>query len=331
LSCEIGTDIEYAAELLQAGQVIAFPTETVYGLGGLALDPAAVAQIFQVKQRPSFDPLITHVHDFEQLHDLSSDVSSLVQKLAEQYWPGPLTMILPKRELVPDLVTAGLPFVGIRMPAHPMAIALLKRVQAPVAAPSANLFTRLSPTTAEHVHEQLGAAIPYILDGGPCQIGVESTVVRVQGDEIELLRLGGLPVEELEAFLGRKIPQSVQHLDHVASMSPGQHHRHYAPRIPLQLVDESELMPVVRSALSRARRVGVMTFSEPVPAEFLANHLPWMVTSPQRELAEATAHFFQHLRQLDAIPLDVIIATRYPEHGLGKALNDRLLRGSQRR
>jgi len=202
MTCPIGTDIPTAAEILQSGGIVAFATETVYGLGANAFDAAAVARIFAVKQRPSFDPLIVHIAELEQWNDLAPFRTELVDRLAAEFWPGPLSLVADKSPIVPDLVTAGLTSVAMRMPAHPVARELLQACALPVAAPSANQFGQISPTTAEHVAAQLGDQIDYILDGGPCAVGLESTVLDVTREPPVILRPGGLTRDRIESAIG---------------------------------------------------------------------------------------------------------------------------------
>ena len=224
------TDIERAAELLRAGRLVAFPTETVYGLGANALDAAAVQRIFEAKGRPLSSPLIVHVHSIEMARDLALEWPAEAEKLAQRFWPGPLTIVVPKKACVPDVVTAGLPSVGLRMPAHPMAEALLRAAGIPLAAPSANRFTELSPTTAAHVHAGLGDRIDYILDGGRCTVGIESTVISLTGVVPRILRPGAISQTQVEAVIG------VVEIGGGAE-SPGQHPKHYSPRTRIALGD----------------------------------------------------------------------------------------------
>ncbi len=209
----IGTNIQTAAELLRKGEVVAIPTETVYGLAANAYNEAAVLKIFQAKQRPAFDPLIVHVHSLEQVKEVVSfseltrkDMRKEAEALMVKFWPGPLTLVLPKSDRVPDLVTSGLDTVAVRMPAHPMALELLRSLDFPLAAPSANPFGYVSPTTAQHVADQLGDKIPYILDGGPCTVGVESSIIgwESEADQWVLYRPGGTPVAEIEAVMAER-------------------------------------------------------------------------------------------------------------------------------
>jgi len=307
--------IARAVELLRAGQVIGLPTETVYGLAGDGLNPAALARIFEVKQRPLFDPLILHFADAGSAFAVAAAVPEIARQLAEKFWPGPLTLILRKKEIVPDLATSGLPNVALRVPAHPVAQALLRAFGGPLAAPSANRFGRISPTDAQAVHVELGRSIPLILDGGPCAVGLESTVLYVAEHPPVLLRAGGIPVEEIEAITG-----PVRHGVPVEDrpQSPGQLKHHYAPRKPLEFVADAAKIP------SRPD-IGWLAFG-PVTRKF-----PGVIenVSPGGNLREAAANFFRALRSLDDHPrVAEIYAARFPETGLGLAINERLERAS---
>jgi L-threonylcarbamoyladenylate synthase len=226
-------EIERAAELLRAGRLVAFPTETVYGLGANALDPHAVQRIFDAKGRPLSSPLIVHVDSIGMARELVLQWPDAAEKLARRFWPGPLTIVVPKQPTVPDIVTAGLPSVGLRIPAHPVAIALLQAAKIPLAAPSANRFMQLSPTTAEHVRSGLGHAVDMILDGGPCSIGIESTVISFAGPVPKILRPGMISRPDIEAVIG---PVDIGD----GAESPGQHPRHYSPRTPVVLGDSPQ-------------------------------------------------------------------------------------------
>ncbi len=223
----IKEEISKAAKILRCGGLVVFPTETVYGLGANALDATAVRKIFELKGRPSTSPLIVHVASVEQARELAADWPEEAERLAQEYWPGPLTLVIPKKDIVPDEVTAGLPTVGLRMPRHPVALALLLEVGLPIAAPSANRFTQLSPTTAAHVREAFGKETPFLLDGGPCDVGIESTVIAVTKDGLEVLRPGMAFVENAIA---------VEETTDSAHRSPGQHKKHYSPRTRVLLV-----------------------------------------------------------------------------------------------
>lgn len=319
--CDIGNDIPRAARLLREGQLVAFGTETVYGLGANAFDVDAVAKVFEAKGRPTFDPLIVHVADRSQLADLVREIPPAAERLMDRFWPGPMTIVLPKTDRVPDLVTSGLDTVAVRIPAHDTAQLLLREAAIPVAAPSANLFGQVSPTTAQHVADQLGDRLAYILDGGPCGVGVESTVIDVSGSPT-VLRLGGLTIEDIEAVIGSvqvgHTPGSRQHSDQSAQRSPGMLTRHYSPRTPLEIVG-TDFTPV------DGQRVGLLTAGSNRDADRFAIVEQLSATGDLRECA---ANFFAALRRLDAAPLDRIVAHRFPDEGLGKALNDRLRRAA---
>lgn len=227
-------ELRCAAELLRRGELVAFPTETVYGLGANALDADAVRKIYEAKGRPSTSPLIVHVDSIEMARSLASRWPDAAEKLARRWWPGPLTIVVPKRTEVPDIVTAGLPTVGLRMPSHPAALALIREAGVPLAGPSANRFTELSPTTAEHVRRGLGDRVAMVLDGGPCEVGIESTVVSVAGPEPVLLRPGMVSRRDLEGTLGAPLQSYAAEAG--SHPSPGLHPRHYSPKTPLFLL-----------------------------------------------------------------------------------------------
>ncbi len=233
------TGIDQAAALLRAGKLVAFPTETVYGLGANALDALAVARIFEAKGRPTTSPIIVHVSNYDMLRSVVAEWPQAAQDLAQKFWPGPLTLVLRKQPAVPALVTAGLETVGVRMPSHPVALALIEAADLPVAAPSANRFTQLSPTTADHVRQGLGDRVDYILDGGACTVGIESTVLSLAGAMPVLLRPGGVSRAQMEAVIGRVVQQLEPAT--TAHPSPGMHPRHYSPRTKLLLVREGEV------------------------------------------------------------------------------------------
>jgi len=232
-------EINRAAQLLRAGRLVAFPTETVYGLGANALDAEAVARIYAVKRRPSASPLIVHVASIEMAQSLVTNWPEIARHLARRFWPGPLTLVLEKQSAIPDIVTANLLTVGLRMPAHPIALALIRAAGVPLAAPSANRFTELSPTTAEHVRCSLGSDVDFILDGGPCEVGIESTVVSLAEPRPVLLRPGGISRTELEKIIGPVA--SAQEVLSVAHPAPGMHPRHYSPRTALYLATNGKV------------------------------------------------------------------------------------------
>ncbi len=312
----IGNSIREAVEYLNAGGIVAIPTETVYGLAANAYDPEAVLRVFEAKQRPSFDPLIVHVRDRAQVEEVVGEIPEDARALMARFWPGPLTLVLPKRGRVPDIVTSGLDTVGVRMPAHPMALELLGSLSYPLAAPSANPFGYVSPTTAQHVADQLGDRVDHILDGGPCVVGVESTIIGLEDGRWVLHRPGGLPVEAIEAVIGSVAPARQR----VAPVAPGQLESHYAPRIPVIVGDVDRLL-----AEHPDERIGVIALQK--------DYGVWRteVLSRSGDLAEAARHFFGALRTLEASGAGVILAERFPEHGLGRAMNDRLRRAAAKR
>ncbi|HZD33065.1 MAG TPA: L-threonylcarbamoyladenylate synthase, partial [Candidatus Angelobacter sp.] len=243
----------HAADLLRAGKLVAFPTETVYGVGANALNPTAVARIYEAKGRPHSSPIIVHVSDFEMVRRVAAVWPDAARILAERFWPGPLTLVLPKTPAVPDLVTAGLPTVGVRMPAHPGALALIAVAQIPIAAPSANRFTQVSPTTAEHVRRSLGDRVDFILDGGPCQVGIESTVLSLAEPKPTLLRPGGVSRGQIESVIG-PVADAREHHVGESHASPGLHPRHYSPRTRLLLVENGEVPRQGRGAYVQLAR-----------------------------------------------------------------------------
>lgn len=307
-----------AATLLKQGGVVAFPTETVYGLGALVFNEKAIARIFEVKQRPRFDPLIVHVADVAQLGLLATRVPPEAAVLIAHFWPGPLTLILPKVSAVPDLVTSGLPTVAVRMPRHPLALELIRQAGMPIAAPSANLFGHTSPTTAHHVREGLGQQIDLVLDGGACSVGIESTILSFCDGDPVLLRPGGIPVEEIEALIGpvAKTPSPNQQ----KVSAPGMLSRHYAPRTRFQVV-----CGPATACLHAGERTGLLTLKKTSRAE---NFAATEFLSEQGNLREAAANLFGAMRRLDEQGLERIVAETVPDVGLGRAINDRLFRAA---
>ena len=320
-----------AADRIRAGKLVAFPTETVYGLGANAFDPNAVSRVFQLKQRPTFDPLIVHVDSLEQAQHIAADFPEHAQQLAQNFWPGPLTLVVQKSNDVPDIVTAGLPTVGLRLPDHPVARSLIEHASTPIAAPSANKFGSISPTTAQHVHDEFGDQLPYILDGGPAHTGVESTVVSVTTNKAVILRLGGTSVEQIQQLLGCDRvelavtkPKNKDAPEYAKGLaSPGMLSRHYAPRTPLQLVDS--ITSLVTSQLEA--RVGLLALTPP-SSEVAEKFEALAILSQTGDLVQAAAKLFESMRQLDKYRLDLIVAHLVPEEGLGRAINDRLRRAA---
>ncbi|WP_020553413.1 L-threonylcarbamoyladenylate synthase [Embleya scabrispora] len=313
-------EIEKAADVLRAGGLVALPTETVYGLGANAEDPAAVARVFQVKGRPPSHPLIIHIAGAEHLDAWVDDVPAAARLPAERFWPGPLTLVLRRGRRVPPEVTGGLETVAVRVPDHPVALALLSTFGGAVAAPSANRFGSVSPTTADHVRTELGDAVDVVLDGGPCRVGVESTIVDATSETLGILRPGGVTREDLEAVLGRALP--VPETSRVRV--PGQHPSHYAPRAPVVLVAPDRIAAEAALAQDRGRRVGIL-LPPSVPEEAVKAHA--IVAVPASTTAYARG-LFGFLRELDEHDCDVILASLPPEERLGAAVANRLRRAA---
>lgn len=316
---EIGNDVNIAKKHLLEGQIIGLPTETVYGLAGNGFMAEVVAKIFAIKNRPFFDPLILHIGDFSQLKDLTNAIPNSLNVLAHAFWPGPLTILVPKSEIIPDIVTSGLPRVAVRMPNHPLSLALLKSIPFPLAAPSANPFGYISPTTPEHVSKQLGLKIPYILDGGKCQVGIESTIVGMENDDLVVYRLGGLSMELIRSvYKGPiKINTSSAHPE-----SPGMTLSHYAPSKPLYLGDKKDLLSTVTTA-----NAAILCFKEKWDE---VNASQQWVLSETADFEEAAHKLFSFLREIDESEMTHILAEKLPDEGLGIAINDRLFRASQK-
>jgi L-threonylcarbamoyladenylate synthase len=312
----LSTDRAAAVELLRRGEIVALPTETVYGLAANAIDPIAVAKIFEAKERPRFDPLIVHLPSrdwLEKIIDLPTHDRQLILRLADRFWPGPFTMVLPKREIVPEIVTAGLDTVAVRMSSHPVFAEILGELDEPLAAPSANRFGRVSPTTAQHVLDELYGRIPLIIDAGATQHGIESTIITVGNGRINILRRGPITAEHLSEF-GK--------IDIVARRgkvsAPGQLPSHYAPRTPLRLIDNAESF-----SPQKKQHVGLLAWH---PIESEKNFAVVRYLSERQDLREAAANLFRHLRELDHSGVDLIVAERIPSRGLGGAIMDRLQR-----
>lgn len=316
--------IARAAQIIRSGGLVAFPTETVYGLGADALNENAVRKIFIAKERPFDDPLIVHIADAQQLLLLARHIPQRAWELVKKFWPGPLTLVLPKTERVPAVTTGGLETVAVRMPGHPIARQLIELSGCPIAAPSANRFGRPSPTTAQHVLEDLDGRIELILDGGPTPIGVESTVLDLTQDPPMILRPGGVTLEALQEILGEvRLLSSAK--SEAAKRSPGTRWRHYAPRAQLVLAEPAELEQIVRELLKDGKRVGVMISQGRLPCSpdrLSVIHMP-------SDLSEYARLLFRVLRELDAHGVDVIVVEAVEEHGLGRAIMDRLRKACQ--
>ncbi len=305
-------NIKKAAEIIREGGTVAFPTETVYGLGANGLDPVAVAKIFSIKKRPSFNPLILHISNKDQLGLICETSSTRIHTLIDKFWPGPLTLVLPKKQIVPEIVTADNPTVAVRIPDNEIALKLIEYAGVPIAAPSANLFNRLSPTTAEHVYKQLKDNVDMILDGGSTDVGVESTIIEIDINDVFLLRPGGVPKEELEKTLNSKIKTKVSSTD---PNSPGQLPFHYSPRTPLYFLSSVE-----KSKLKNKKLGGIFFKENSSSLKFEKS----LILSPKGNMQEAAANLFSYLHQLDEMNLDLIVIEEVPEKDLGLAIMDRL-------
>ncbi|WP_123101784.1 L-threonylcarbamoyladenylate synthase [Acidithiobacillus sulfuriphilus] len=307
-----------AAAALHGGGLVAFPTETVYGLGADAENPAAVARIFAAKGRPADHPLIVHIANPDQLTHWAKDIPPAAWLLARRCWPGPLTLILRRACRVPDIVTGGQDTVGLRVPDHPLALALIEASGGGIAAPSANRFGRVSPTTAAHVREELGAAMDFILDGGPCRVGIESTILDLSGHQPRLLRPGAITIAGIEAVLGQPIAQPGSH----APRAPGMLRSHYAPKTPVCLVPAAHLEAEARRRLAQGQRVAALTMSATLlPEACLRQDMPTHQTGWAREL-------YARLRAVDAQGSDCILIEEPPIGADWQAVRDRLERAA---
>jgi L-threonylcarbamoyladenylate synthase len=314
----ITTNIKLAIEHLNNEDVIAIPTETVYGLAGNIYSIKAINKIFQIKQRPLFNPLIVHIHSVEQLTNIATDIPQIAIELADKFWPGPLTLLLPKQSSVPDIITAGKKTVAVRIPNHPLTLVLLKSLNFPLAAPSANPFGSISPTTAEHVLSYFDNKINLILDGGASQNGVESTIVGFENNTPIIYRLGAISIEDIEKAIGKvKMHTSAENSPEAPGMLP----YHYSPNTSTMLTDDVEKY----INLFSHRRIGVLLFKNNITNNKIIKQ---EILSSKGNLEEACANLYSALHKLDKANLDLIIAEKLPDEGLGKTINDRLQRAS---
>ena len=320
MKTEISADRTAAVELLRKGEIVALPTETVYGLAADALNAIAVAKIFEAKERPLFDPLIVHLPDrawLEKVADLPAQDRQLILKLADKFWPGPFTMVLPKRQIIPEIVTAGLDTVAVRFSAHPVFSEIIREFGKPLAAPSANRFGGVSPTAAQHVLDDLQDRITLIIEGGPTAHGIESTIVAIRDGKIDILRRGPITAEQLSELAKIDVVAAGKKIS-----VPGQLPAHYAPKTRLRLIGDAKSF-----SPDKDQRVGLLAWN---PAKSAKNFAAVRCLSERQDLREAAANLFRCLRELDALDLDVILAERVPSHGLGAAILDRLRRGAHR-
>jgi L-threonylcarbamoyladenylate synthase len=307
-----------AAELLRDGNTVALPTETVYGLAADALKSEAVVKIFEAKERPRFDPLIVHLPNqewLERVARIDEDSRDPIEKLIAQFWPGPFTLVLPRREIVPEIVTAGLDTIAVRISAHPLFTEIIRAFGSPLAAPSANRFGRVSPTTGQHVLDELEGRIPLVVEAGPTLHGIESTIVAVRNGRMELLRRGPISAEQLAAFGEVVLAQAAPRPE-----APGQLPSHYAPRTPLVLAHDPHSFAVPAN-----KRCGLLAWNSPAGVKQFAEIRE---LSSSQDLREAAANLFRYLRELDQLGLDLLVAEELPDEGLGAAIMDRLARAA---
>ena len=314
----ISTDISKAVAILNAEGLVAIPTETVYGLAGNIFSEKAIKLIFEIKKRPFFNPLIVHIKSVDELLDIVSYVPEKAKLLADAFWPGPLTLVLPKNSNIPDIITAGKDTVAVRIPNHPTALELLRQLDFPLAAPSANPFGNISPTTAQHVNDYFKDAIQMVLDGGACERGIESTIIGFDGDQPVLYRLGSTSIEAIEAVVG---PIEIMNKKEIAPEAPGMLERHYAPTTQTILVDN------ISEAIKKHsdKRIGILAFQSYEKHKAIVFQI---VLSETKDLQESASKLYDALHQLDKQDIDLIIAERFPDFGLGKSINDRLQRAT---
>jgi L-threonylcarbamoyladenylate synthase len=315
----LSEDIKKAIELLNQDELVAIPTETVYGLAGNIFSKKAVQKIFEMKQRPLFNPLIAHVHSIEQLDELAKDIPEKARLLSSHFWPGALTLLLKKQSHVPDLITAGKDTVAIRMPNHPIALQLLAELNYPLAAPSANPFGCISPTSAKHVEDYFGSKLKMVLDGGTCSKGIESTIIGFENNEAILYRLGSISIESIEEVIGKI---KINNKNETTPEAPGMLSRHYAPLTTTFLVNNVNEFIDKNSG----KKIGVLVFKEEISNPLVKHQI---VLSKLGNLDEAASKLYEAMHIMDKLDLDIIVAERFPDFGLGKSINDRLERATK--
>lgn len=310
-------NINKAVEFLNQGKVVAIPTETVYGLAANAFDENAVRQIFEIKGRPLFNPLIVHIKSIDYLDKVAENIPSKALQLAQHFWPGALTLVLPKKDSIPNIVTAGKETVGVRVPSHPVAIQLLNKLDFPLAATSANPFGYISPTKAIHVETQLGNKIPFILDGGNCEKGIESTIIGFENEKPLVYRVGAISIEEIEKCIGKI---TIKNNAATKPNAPGMLSKHYSPKTKFIVSDN-----IIKSINENYGNIAFLLFSK---CEIDSKNKFIRLTNSEN-LKEAAQHLYAAMHQLDAMNVDIIIAEKFPETGLGFSLNDRLYRAQK--
>tara|TARA_R110002049_G_scaffold7173_2_gene42564 strand:- start:5502 stop:6461 length:960 start_codon:yes stop_codon:yes gene_type:complete len=317
MSSIISTDINKAAELLKNGSVVGIPTETVYGLGASIFNPIAIDYIFELKKRPRTNPLIVHISSVRQLSDLTTEFPKPAQKLADAFWPGSLTMVLPKSDKVPYQITANKPTVAVRIPDHPVFLKLID-LAGPIAAPSANPYERISPTTAIHVASYFPLGLPLVIDGGSCKNGIESTIVGFEEDKVIIYRLGSISVEEIEAVVGKV---ALKNEANEANITPGMSQKHYAP------ITKTIVTDFIEDFIEdfKQQKIGVIRFMTEEKNDNVTKHL---TLSPEGSLEEAASNIYAYLHELDELKLDFILIEPLPNRGVGRSINDRLKRAT---
>jgi len=316
----ITTDLNLAKQALSGNEIIAIPTETVYGLAGNAYSEEAIEKIFALKKRPFYNPLIVHIKSAEFLTQIAREIPDIAHKLAHEFWPGPLTLVLKKQPTIPDLVTSGKDTVAIRVPNHPLTLNLLEQLEFPLAAPSANPFGSISPTTAPHVFNYFEDNLDIILDGGACKKGIESTIIGFENDHPIVYRLGSLSIENIESKIGNVLTKTH---DDTAPSAPGMLSRHYAPSTDTYLTNDIEKLIQAHPN----KKIGLLLFQNPIN-DTLAEHQEILSTSG--DLQEAAKNLYAAMHRLDKRNFDLIIAERMPETGLGKTMNDKLQRATKK-
>lgn len=317
----VSREIEKAVSLLTKGEIIAIPTETVYGLAGNIYDEEAIRSIFLMKGRPFYNPLIVHIADQSKLESLVSNIPQKALLLADKFWPGPMTLVLKKKDVVPDLITAGKDTVAIRMPEHPLTLELLKQLDFPIAAPSANPFGRISPTKAEHVMEYFNGKLKMILDGGVCSKGIESTIIGFEGEQAVIYRLGSLSKEEIEKVVGSV---DVKNKAENNPAAPGMLSRHYAPKTPFLIVKNT----VDYCLANQGKQIAILEFR--ASDHYLENeNVVRYILSGTGSFQEAASNLYKSLHDLDKLGVDVIICELLPDQDLGRTINDRLRRAAK--
>lgn len=316
----ISDNLKKAVEILTQNKLVAIPTETVYGLAGNIYSDEAVLKIFEMKKRPLLNPLIVHIHDIKQLEELTSYIPEKARLLVSSFWPGPLTLVLKKNLCVPDLITAGKDTVAIRMPNHPVTLALLEQLSFPIAAPSANPFGCISPTKAMHVKDYFGDKLEMVLEGGDCSTGIESTIIGFEQDQPILYRLGAISIEEIELVIG---DLKIKNKNEINPDAPGMLSKHYAPKTSTYLVTDIETS--LKSFPDK--KIGIVSFSKRIDVQHFIHQ---EILSEKGDLREAATNLYTTLHRLDKLELDVIIAERLPDIGLGKSINDRLERATKK-